>query len=54
MKSYLRTVSDADLDTVNKALGKAIKDYFELKNTDRELEPKSKLISSYTQHIKPQ
>jgi hypothetical protein len=47
---YLRLVSDTNLDTVNKMLGKKIKINYKLKNTDKQENPKSKLIKSYTEH----
>lgn len=51
MHDYLRLVSDKDLDTVNKALGRKIKEKFGVENLDRNNNPKSKLIQSYTKHI---
>lgn len=51
MHDYLRLVSDKDLDTVNKALGRKIKEKFDLDNLERTTKPKSKLIQSYTKHI---
>ena len=50
MHDYQRLVSDIDLDTVNKALGRKIKEKFGVDNLDRNNKPKSKLIQSY---IKP-
>ena len=51
MHDYLRLISDKDLDTVNKALGKKIKEKFGVENLERSNNPKSKLIQSYTKHI---
>lgn len=51
MHDYLRLVSDIDLDTVNKALGRKIKEKFGVDNLDRNNKPKSKLIQSYTKHV---
>lgn len=53
MHDYLRLVSDKDLDTVNKALGRKIKEKFGVENLDRNNNPKSKLIQSYTKHTAP-
>lgn len=50
MHEYLRLVSDKDLDTVNKAIGKKIKEKFDVDNKERNKNPKSKLIRSYTEH----
>lgn len=51
MHDYLRLVSDIDLDTVNKALGRKIKEKFGVDNLGRNIKPKSKLIQSYTKHV---
>ncbi len=51
MHDYQRLVSDIDLDTVNKALGRKIKEKFGVDNLDRNNKPKSKLIQSYTKHV---
>ena len=51
MNDYLRLVSDKDLDTVNKALGRKIKEKFGVENLERNNKPKSKLIQSYTKHV---
>lgn len=53
MHDYLRLVSEKDLDTVNKALGRKIKEKFGVENLDRSNNPKSKLIQSYTKHTAP-
>lgn len=50
MLQYLRLVSESNLDTVNKALGKMIKEKFGVENLDMNRSPKSKLIQSYTKH----
>ncbi len=50
MRDYLRLVSDKDLDTVNKGLGRKIKEKFDVDNLERSNNPKSKLIQSYTKH----
>ena len=50
MHQYLRLVSESNLDTVNKALGKKIKEKFGVENLDVNRSPKSKLIQSYTKH----
>jgi hypothetical protein len=53
MQDYLRTIGrDNDLDTTNKKLGKAVKDWFKLENGNENTEPESFLIRSYTEHIK--
>ncbi len=51
MHDYQRLVSDIDLDTVNKALGRKIKEKFGVDNLDRNNKPKSKLIQSYTKPL---
>ena len=53
MHDYLRLVSDKDLDTVNKALGRKIRERFGVDNLGRSNNPKSKLIQSYTKHTAP-
>ena len=40
MHDYLRLVSDKDLDTVNKELGRKIKEKFGVENLDRSNNPK--------------
>ncbi|KUG26974.1 hypothetical protein ASZ90_003177 [hydrocarbon metagenome] len=52
MQNYLRIVSTSGLDTVNKAIGKRIKSYYDLENLEENNNPKSKLIKSYTEHSK--
>ena len=53
LQEYLRVVGRAsDIDETNKRLGKAVKEWFGLENGDRNHEPKSKLIRSYTEHTK--
>ncbi len=51
MQDYLKLVSERNLDTVNKALGRKIKEKFGVDNLDRNNKPKSKLIQSYTKHV---
>lgn len=51
MDDYLKLVSERNLDTVNKALGRKIKEKFGVDNLDRNNKPKSKLIQSYTKHV---
>ena len=54
LQEYLRTIGrDSDLDTVNKALGLAVKEWFALENGNEISNPQSKLIRSYTEHIRP-
>lgn len=50
MHQYLKLISESNLDTVNKALGKMIKEKFGVENLDVNRSPKSKLIQSYTKH----
>lgn len=51
LQDYLSTIGrESDLDTVNKCLGKAVKDHFNLENGNENNDPKSKLIKSYTEH----
>lgn len=52
MQNYLSIVSTSGLDTVNKAIGKRIKSYYDLENLEENNNPKSKLIKSYTEHSK--
>ena len=53
MLEYLRLVSDHSLDTVNQDLGLQFKEKFFVSNKDRNDNPKSKLIMSYTKHTVP-
>lgn len=51
LQEYQRIIGrESDLDTTNKSLGLAVKDWFDLENGDENREPKSKLIRSYTEH----
>ena len=53
MHDYLRVIGrECDLDTTNKKLGEAVKGWFKLENGEINREPMSKLIESYTEHIK--
>jgi len=53
MHDYLRVIGrDHDLDTTNKKLGEAVKSWFKLKNGEVNREPMSKLIESYTEHVR--
>lgn len=47
LQEYLRLVSDTKLDTVNQAIGKMVKQRYQLTNADRNNKPKSKLIKSH-------
>ncbi len=53
-KSYMKDYQDAcslkDAASVNKMIGKIIKDHWSLQNTGRCNSPVSKLISSYEKH----
>lgn len=54
LQEYLRTIGrESDIDTVNKALGLAVKEWFALENDKVNSNPKSKLIRSYMRHIRP-
>ncbi len=50
MKQYLRLVETNGLDSVNTTIGKQIKDIMNLGNLDECKEPKSTLITTYTEH----
>ncbi|HEX74611.1 MAG TPA: hypothetical protein G4N93_05620 [Dehalococcoidia bacterium] len=53
MHDYLRVIGrEGDLDTTNQKLGEAVKSWFKLENGEINREPMSKLIESYTEHIK--
>ena len=53
MHDYLRVIGrDSSLDETNMALGAAVKQWFGLENGVENRKPKSKLIESYTEHIK--
>jgi hypothetical protein len=52
LQDYMRVIGrTGDLDTTNNALGKAVKDWFDLKNLKENSNPKSKLIRSYMKHV---
>jgi hypothetical protein len=53
LQDYLRVIGrDSNLDETNMSLGAAVKDWFQLQNGNVNSMPKSKLIRSYTEHIK--
>jgi len=53
MHDYLRVVGrESDLDTTNRKLGEAVKNWFRLENGEVNDEPESYLIESYTEHIR--
>ena len=53
MHDYLRLIGRAgDLDTTNKKLGEAVKNWFRLQNGEENQEPMSMLIESYTEHYR--
>lgn len=53
MHDYLRVIGrDSDLNITNKALGKAVKEHFHLNDGTKNSKPKSKLIESYTEHLR--
>lgn len=53
MHDYLRVIGrESDLDTTNKKLGEAVKSWFKLENGEINREPMSKLIESYTEHLR--
>jgi hypothetical protein len=53
LQEYQRVIGrDGDLDTTNKKLGEAVKSWFRLENGNENRNPKSKLIRSYTEHIR--
>ncbi|MBA7651336.1 hypothetical protein ES703_59155 [subsurface metagenome] len=53
MHDYLRIVGrENDLDTTNRKLGEAVKNWFRLENGEVNDEPESYLIESYTEHIR--
>lgn len=49
MTNYLHRVSESDWGTVNREIGKMVKEAFKLENLGRNGKPKSNLILSYTQ-----
>jgi len=53
VQDYQRVIGrDSNLDETNLALGAAVKKWFRLENGNENSKPKSKLIRSYTEHIK--
>jgi hypothetical protein len=50
-QDYLRVIGrESDLDNTNQTLGEAIKIWFNLENGNKNTEPESYLIKSYTEH----
>lgn len=53
LQDYQRVIGrENTLDNTNKTLGAAVKEWFHLENGDECTSPKSKLIKSYTEHIR--
>ncbi|MDR2595934.1 MAG: hypothetical protein LBC76_01305 [Treponema sp.] len=52
MREYMLYVRDYDLDNLNRAIGKKIKEKLSLENGEENEKPKSRLIKSYTRHSK--
>ena len=52
MDEYL-SMSRSEQETFNQDLGKAIPEYFSLKNEEVATDPRCTLIKSYTKHCKP-
>ena len=53
LQDYLRVIGrDSNLDETNMSLGAAVKDWFDLENGDVNRDPKSRLIRSYTEHLR--
>ncbi len=50
IKEYETAVNSKDKDTVNKFIGKKVKELWDLKNLGRCNSPESRLISSYEKH----
>ena len=50
MQKYLDLVSEHGKNNVNRQIGKEIKRKFGLGNSEKETNPRSKLIKSHTQH----
>jgi hypothetical protein len=50
LKSYLRDFQNYGKDVLNKTIGKKIKRLWSLKNLERDYNPKSYLIKSFTKH----
>jgi len=53
LQDYQRVIGrDSNLDETNMSLGAAVKEWFHLENGNEKRDPKSKLIRSYTEHIR--
>ncbi len=53
LQDYQRVIGrDSNLDETNMSLGAAVKEWFHLENGDVNPNPKSKLIRSYTEHLR--
>ena len=53
LQDYLRVIGrENTLDNTNMTLGAAVKEWFHLENGDVNPNPKSKLIRSYTEHLR--
>ncbi len=53
LQDYQRVIGrDSNLDETNMSLGAAVKEWFHLENGNVNRDPKSKLIRSYTEHIR--
>ena len=53
LQDYQRVIGrDSNLDETNMSLGATVKEWFHLENGDVNRDPKSKLIRSYTEHLR--
>jgi len=53
LQDYQRVIGrDNNLDETNMSLGAAVKEWFRLENLNENFNPKSKLIRSYTEHVR--
>jgi hypothetical protein len=52
MRDYMLNVDLYTLDSLNRAIGKKIKEKLSLENREENNSPKSRLIKSYTYHAK--
>jgi hypothetical protein len=52
MREYILNVDRYKLDDLNRAIGKKIKEKLSLENGEVNNKPKSRLIQSYTRHMK--
>lgn len=50
MPFYELAVKNKDKDTINKFIGKTVREHWNLKNLGRENHPQSRLIDSYEKH----